>query len=231
IQGDAVVRAADGGTWALDLSVRRGEVADHRVLVADHCPALADAVALVIAVFVDPVAVGDAFTMIEPDPQRVPLPEPPRAPASTSTRAAPQALVRPQEPSVARPKTRSSTVRWSTRFAGGLELGGLPGPSGCVGLEAGAVQATGRGLAIDQAQRRPWVTAVVAPALRWSLTHGFGLWFGVELAVPLVAPRLVVEQGADAIDILAHQPAPITGRVLVGIEVLFPKNDRGRPRS
>jgi hypothetical protein len=313
----ASLAPADDGGWILDLEIRRDGHGERRELRSDDCSALADALALVLAVLADPLETsrglgldarfgGAAEPPAEPPILRPsPLPAGASAPTTgvgtggtSSSQPAPNqprgaAPRRVAASSALAPAPRRTPLRWSARIAGGPELGALPAVSGglaaaitvrrarfqgeltglflfprtapiaevagaevwsrlgvaglrgcglaidralavplCVGVEAGAVEGEGRGVAAASHQRRPWLAAVVAPSLRWSFAERLALFVGVEVAAPLLAASfVVVTADPDAPDIVAHRPAPVSGRLLVGFEArLAPAHERASER-
>ncbi len=320
VRANATVRSGRDG-WSLDLELHHAGIDERRSLSARECSALADALALLLAVLSDPVAtsqtlaVGEqlgadrstpaaaAPVVVSPEPtppvvvppeptppeQAPPEPTPPeptppeptdpqKIPAEYTTAPEDLAFDAPPLGPIARPERRTPLV-WSLRIAGGAEIGALPGPSGgvsaafalrrrrfqaeltglyvfprtrpideapgatissqlgvaglkgcalpplgrlalplCIGLEAGALVGEGRDLEGAQRRRSPWLAVVVGPSLRWSFAGRAALWAGAELAIPLLAPRFVIEVPSADMNIGVHQPSPVTARLLVGFE-------------
>jgi len=88
----------------------------------------------------------------------------------------------------------------------------------CTGLEAGVLEGSGEGT-LDSSSRELflWLGALVGPSLRWNFTRLASLWVGLDLVVPIVAPRFTIEL-PEKQKLLAHEVAPATGRLLVGLE-------------
>jgi len=314
IRADATVEG-DGDGWSLDLELHHAGVDERRSLSATKCTALADALALLLAVLTDPVATsltlavgelvgvdpsapaGGGVRVVPPEPAPKVLPEPASGatPPLEATPPEPTPLqeTSPEVRSIApedleldavatgsvEPLERRNPLVWSLRIAGGAEIGALPGPSGgvsaaftlrrrrfqaelsglyvfprsrpidevegatiwsqlgvaglrgcalppvgqlalplCVGLEAGALVGEGRGLDGAERPRSPWLAVVVGPSLRWPFAPRAALWAGAELALPLLAPRFVIEVPSAEMNIAVHQPSPVTARLLVGFE-------------
>jgi hypothetical protein len=167
VEAEAIVEPAAGG-WSLALTTRRGALEERRTLEARECETLANALALVLAVLADPVAVGVALAADEEarvaEPVRPPPPPPPPTPESQVPKrgdgpglGSPESIPLPGAPleltvddvpldsglEEDAEQTAAEPFTWSLRLAGGAEFGALPSASG--GL-AGAVAARrGRG--------------------------------------------------------------------------------------
>jgi hypothetical protein len=84
---------------------------------------------------------------------------------------------------------------------------------GCGGVIAGVVSATGSGFADPRSATAPWVAPTVRADARWTLTRGFGLFFGVDGFFPGLKPELqVLDNGSVA----ASKTFPLAG---VGISL------------
>jgi hypothetical protein len=132
----AVVHEPRGYVAAIVLEV--GMHRSERELVAEHCDALADAAALVIAVTVDPAhaVVGDE---VVPEPVVVAEPAPPTptpTPVTTSQQSRATATSIVQKPPPLRP-ARRRTPGFHARVFGGLDTGATPGPTGTLGAAVG----------------------------------------------------------------------------------------------
>ncbi|HET6583245.1 MAG TPA: hypothetical protein VFG69_07355 [Nannocystaceae bacterium] len=119
----ADVSAGPAG-YSVELTTFIDEAQQHRSLRATECVVLAEAVAVVVAVALDPVAVADRSSTPAPPP---------------STTAPPPFAVEPPakiSPLVVRTPPARTRRRWSfgSRIAGGYGLGTAPGGTGLVGL-------------------------------------------------------------------------------------------------
>lgn len=262
----------EGQGYAAELVLAVGEQRSERRLEARGCAALADAVAVVVAVTVDPVqalAADEQVAVPEPEPIAEPIaaqtvapidvPMIPSAPVSTT--AAPPKRVRAPGVHVrvfggvdygATPKTTGAIGgaiglrgRWwraeidgSFAFARTAALPGMSeitarlsrwsiGARGCgvptrgrvevplcAGIEAG--QIVGRGTGATRAKdsaARPWIAAVVGPALAIAVVPRLAIVVGADAVVPLW--RATFQIGEQAV----HRPQRIGVRGLVGVEL------------
>lgn len=121
---ETVVEAeADG--FRATVSVRRGSSTDTRVLQTEDCVLLARAVAIVIAVALDPVAVATQFT---PEPEPKPEPEPEPEPITDPLPiTAPEPITEPEpitdQPPAPPPRRSSSREDLPLEYGAGLALG------------------------------------------------------------------------------------------------------------
>ena len=108
------VQRSDLGNWQLDLVIVVGDHVEEERLTAKKCRALADAMALKVALACDPLAVVEA---VEPADTMTPRPSPPRAP--------------PPRPAEQGMTTADSSKRkkLGLRAMGGAGFGQLPGIS------------------------------------------------------------------------------------------------------
>ncbi len=113
VQARGLVQKSEGGNWELQVSLAVGEHTEQDRLVAKKCQALADAMALKVALAIDPLAVADAVQRPEPAHADAPPPEIPSQPA--------RAAVAPNE-------------RLALRLVGGVGLGPLPGATPGAGV-------------------------------------------------------------------------------------------------
>lgn len=118
------------------------------------------------------------------------------------------------------PDVRAELGRWSigARGCGVLARGRIEVPL-CAAIEAGAIEGEGKGATIDQHhERRPWIAAVLGPALAIALVPRVALVLGVDLVAPLWRAQFVI--GSEEV----HSPRPIGVRALGGVELRL-----GRP--
>lgn len=266
-----VVREGEG--YAAQLVLAVGEQRSERRLEASGCAALADAVAVVVAVTVDPVQLLDEEREHVEVPEAEPIAEPIAAPivAPIDVPEIPSAVV--SAPTVERARVRAPGVH--VRVFGGPDYGATPKITGAIGgaiglrgrwwraeldgsfafarttsltmpedftakisrwsigargcgvptrgrievplcaaIEAGQIVGSGTGETIHpQTERRPWIAAVVGPALAISVVPRLAILVGADLVVPLWRARFVI--GAKQI----HEPRPIGVRGLVGVEL------------
>jgi hypothetical protein len=228
------------GTFEYRARVRPAgeEGAQPRFFAAQSCDAVANAVALFVAVRADV-----AEQMAEDEPDRLPvevglgigggaeygaLPGPT---AGVRGRAALRIgafmAVLYGEYWAPRRATRSG-VSSAVDFGGaGAQACGVPGWERvtiplCAGAEAGSVRSFAtRGVDRDGEYRRPWVALTAAVGLRIRLAPRVGLWLGPELAVPILRQRFDIVDTRGGIEHL-HLAAPFSVRGHVGIE-FFPR--------
>lgn len=105
VVADARVRASEEG-WALRLALRTADRTSTRHMAARECQTLADAVALVVATFVDPVQTDRRATGRMPAQPRA-IPAPPARPAAPAKPAAPAGLAAPAGPTLRPRETRA----------------------------------------------------------------------------------------------------------------------------
>lgn len=88
----------------------------------------------------------------------------------------------------------------------------------CAGFEAGRLHVRGVELQNATSVRSTWFAAVLAPALVYRPTRTLALWLAPELVIPVV--RTVF--GVVAVGPI-HQAQPALVRVLLGVELRFPR--------
>lgn len=131
-----LVTQVDRG-FSLALHIEAGALVDDRVLVAERCEVLADTMALVTAVVVDPIAAAVVIDVpglvavaaaddAAADPLGVPV-------AAGSGRAPSRVRVRESTPTPERPRSSEPLGVWGRARAGG-QLGAVPGFTGGVEL-------------------------------------------------------------------------------------------------
>jgi hypothetical protein len=144
LDASASVEARGDGRFVATVRLRGVDAGFERVVVADDCALLAEAVALVLAVHADALAVATSTEPILQHPQRsdakIPLPAPrrdrPTAAADRATPAEPDAPdTRAQRDQAARPAS-ASAVRGALRLAGGVAVPLLPEPAATFDVEA-----------------------------------------------------------------------------------------------
>ena len=111
VHARGVVQKSEGGNWKLQVSLTVGEHTEQDTLVAKKCHALADAMALKVALAIDPLAVADAVQRPE-QPVQTPPPK-----------------VASPPPVAARPPNRIAV-----RVVGGVGIGPLPGATPGTGV-------------------------------------------------------------------------------------------------
>jgi hypothetical protein len=117
VRAEGKVRRSEAGNWELYAVLAVGEHLEEETLVAKKCRALADAMALKVALAIDPLAVVDA---VQPAPE--PAPSQPANQAAHDDRAP-----------VSAPKS-TPRLRVGLRIVGGVGLGPLPGVTPGAGL-------------------------------------------------------------------------------------------------
>ncbi len=86
----------------------------------------------------------------------------------------------------------------------------------CVGMEVGATFASGFGVDQERDATRPWVAPRAGPAGRLALPGGVGVRGDLHLAVPILRDTFLLDDLGSV-----HQPAPVVGRVGVGLDLRF----------
>lgn len=124
----AKVTRADGGSWQLDFEVASSSGDSHKQIEARKCSTLADAVALDVALALEPLAVAEQVReeVIEPSTEQAQTTAQTPAPNGDQSVATAPAL--PPEP---------RRVAATLHAAGGVGLGTLPGVAGFVRLGPG----------------------------------------------------------------------------------------------
>jgi hypothetical protein len=192
VPGDEELRVrarVSGPPWVVRLELARDGVAHERTIAASSCDAVADVVAVVVAVALDPVRVATRVDVAAaPTPVALPSSSPPRA--AVDATAPPDATTAAVSPVAARkPVTRAVPMRLSLRVAAGGEVGATPRGTGGVELAL----AFTRGRFALELQGRYWIrrTTDVAngASLRTELgTVGLrGCWVGAVTRVRLSA--------------------------------------------
>jgi hypothetical protein len=110
------VRRTEDGSWELHAVLEAGGHVESETMVAKRCQALGDAMALKIALAIDPFA-----------PMSTPPPPPPPPTATATDVPAPTS-------SPAKIARERRAVHWGLRLAGGIGVGPLPGATPNVGL-------------------------------------------------------------------------------------------------
>lgn len=116
VRATGTVANNQAGKWQLDVQLQVAEHVEEETLVANKCTSLRDAMALKVALAIDPMAVVES---VQPQPSSPPEPEPP--PASS-----------PQP----RPATAPDRFGLAVRFVGQVGLGPLPGATPGAGVFA-----------------------------------------------------------------------------------------------
>ena len=115
VRASGRVHKNDAGNWEVQVQLAVGERVESDNLVAKRCSALADAMALKVALAIDPLAVVDSVW------QQPSTPKAPSAAAQDTTRGAAK---------------RESAASFGLRVASGLALGPLPGATPGAGVYA-----------------------------------------------------------------------------------------------
>lgn len=137
-----VVRTDDG--YVAELSITLGDRRSARTLHAARCPALAEAVALVIAVTVESShSPGDAT--VEPPVAPI-VPELPPTTVTAPSRGGATVAAIPAAVPRESPPRRARTIGMHARLFGAVEWGPLPGTSGGPGV---AIGMRGRGFRVE----------------------------------------------------------------------------------
>jgi hypothetical protein len=113
------------------------------------------------------------------------------------------------------PEARAALGRWSIGARGcGVPTRGRIEVPLCAAIEAGAIEGDGTGGTIGARHaRRPWIAAVLGPAIAITVVPRLALLLGVDLVAPLWRARFVI--GSEEI----HRPRPIGVRALLGAEL------------
>jgi hypothetical protein len=120
VRATGKVAANAAGKWQLSAQLVVGERVEEEVLVAKECSALADAMALKVALAIDPVAVVEA---VQPSQPVAPPTRPPESPGPVT--AAPEGSEQ---------RSSERLVRYGARWVGQVALGPLPGATPGLGL-------------------------------------------------------------------------------------------------
>ena len=178
VRATGSVKRNDAGNWELHVVLAAGEHVEEDTLVAKRCQALGDAMALKVALAIDPLAVVDS---VQPPPEPV----------------KPKAEPRPQQRAV-RAATRSD-VELGVRVVAGVGVGPLPGVSPGAALlgslqfpqfrlELGAEASWGGVARYGSLPNVGADLSLFASSLRGCVTPGRERWFfpicgGIELGV------------------------------------------------
>lgn len=117
VRARGVVRQNEAGNWELQSTLSVGEQTENDTLVAKRCASLGDAMALKLALAIDPLAVVDAVQEPQPIAHTVTAP---RRPEQASARL--------------EPAPRAPRARLGVRLVGAVGLGPLPGVTPGTGL-------------------------------------------------------------------------------------------------
>jgi hypothetical protein len=211
-----VTPSAEG--FALDLSFETKSGRGHETLVAVRCETLADIVALKVALAADPVGTIEASeTPEEPKRLRKRPPEPTRygvrvgvgagfgplpgvGPAGSLTASVMWRHARLELgggywfPKSARYEALPdvgadfSLFAATFRVCAAPKLGQVEFPT-CAGLEAGDMRGTGFGVANVESADRPWIAAVLGPALAIPLSEQLFLWLEGDALLGILRPQ------------------------------------------
>ena len=118
-----------------------------------------------------------------------------------------------------------SVVREDTRVAALLLAGSLHACARlgrgalelpvCAGLEAGGMRGAASGPGAGRAAFMPWLGVVLGFGAAWRVRPRLALWSALEAVGGVVRPNFVL-QGRD---LALFQPSPVSGRLLVGLEL------------
>lgn len=168
VHAQGSVKKNDAGNWELQLSLTAGDHAEVETLVAKKCQSLSDAMALKVALAIDPLAVVDSV-QAEPEP----IAETPPAP------------VKPPTPQPAAPAR--SELHFGVRGMASVGVGALPGVTpgaalygslqfSAFRLELGGQAAWGGVARYDALPNVGADLSLFAGALRGCATPGSGRW-------------------------------------------------------
>jgi hypothetical protein len=96
----------------------------------------------------------------------------------------------------------------------------------CAGLQLGAMQATGVGVARASTQRLWWVAVSAGPSLAVRLEAPVALWLSVDAVVPVSRPGFRIEGEG-----VVHRAAPAGAELFLGVEARIPVALRSRRRA
>lgn len=88
--------------------------------------------------------------------------------------------------------------------------------SACVGLEGGAILATGFGVDEERDATQPWVAPRAGVSGRLELVRGLALRGDLVVAVPLLRDTFLLDQLGEV-----HRPAAVSGRAQGGLDLRF----------
>ncbi len=109
----------------------------HREAVASRCESIVGAIALLVAITLDPVAIVETIALPEPD-AAPPVGPPPTATTEPPPESPPAVVARPSEPEPPPPFDRPAPrLRAALRIDGLVGAGQVPAPSGGVGIALG----------------------------------------------------------------------------------------------
>jgi hypothetical protein len=88
----------------------------------------------------------------------------------------------------------------------------------CVGIEAGGLQADGVGVANETTARFVWRAAVLSAGLRWWVARRVALRTDLELAIPFSVARVILGPPTVEAPVVLHATAPVSPRLVFGVE-------------
>ncbi|HEY0135493.1 MAG TPA: hypothetical protein VGB85_15520 [Nannocystis sp.] len=87
----------------------------------------------------------------------------------------------------------------------------------CAGLEAGGMRGAAYGPAAGRSAFMPWLGVVLGVGAAWRVRPRLALWSALEVVGGVVRPNFVL-RGRES-DIALFRPFPLSGRLLVGLEL------------
>lgn len=130
VRARAVLSAIEGGAVAVDLELEIAGISHQRAFVAESCQAAKSAIALIVAIAIDPTAAqtttdaGDASKGEDEAP-----PAPPEASSTKPARAATQDAAAPEPRQSERPRTAELAASFSLAAGAVVDVGTLPNPT------------------------------------------------------------------------------------------------------
>jgi hypothetical protein len=94
---------------------------------------------------------------------------------------------------------------------------------GCLGIEAGALEAIGFGISRPATTVGLWLAATIGPTLWWNVTDYLSLRVGGEAALAPVVPEFTVraQTVASRADLYVYRPPWIVGRAAMALELRY----------
>jgi len=126
----------------------------------------------------------------------------------------------PQEREVARLEATVRVELFAAAVHGCRRLGrGAIEVPLCVGLEAGAMRGEARGPPSGRAAFQGWLGGVLGAGVAWHAGARWGLWGAVQMALTPLRPRFELSNSTTAEELWL--PGPVSGRLLLGVEIRF----------
>lgn len=124
----------------------------------------------------------------------------------------PRALTRPQA------RVRASLAAATLLGCARLGRGALEAPI-CGGLEVGGMHGAARGEGVDAARIGPWIALAASAGVAWRAHPRIALWAALQALAALRRPSFQLRD--PEVEVLLHEPAAVSGRLLVGVEARF----------